>query len=99
MRGFWSCGTNCIVNVHIMDTDACTYRSRELAKVLEAHEWEKKRKHLEPCLESRHHFTPFVCSTDGLIGREAKAFLRRLAALLAHKWRQPFSQVCSYVDA
>jgi hypothetical protein len=29
---------------------------------------EKKKKYLQACLEQRRHFTPFVISTDGLIG-------------------------------
>jgi hypothetical protein len=32
---------------------------------------DKKRSYLEPCLEQRCHFTPFVCSTNRLLGREA----------------------------
>jgi hypothetical protein len=31
----------------------------------------KKRKYLDPYLERRHQFTPFVCSVDGLLGKEA----------------------------
>jgi hypothetical protein len=36
------------------------------------HECEKNKKYLEACLEQRCHFTPFVVSTDGLLGKEAK---------------------------
>jgi hypothetical protein len=69
----------------ITDTDAKSNRSKDPYKVLEAHEREKKRKYLEPCLEQRRHSTPFVVSTDGLIGREAKTMLKKLSALLADK--------------
>jgi hypothetical protein len=58
---------------------------------------EKKRKYLKSCLEQRRHFTPFVVSTDGLIGKEAKTFLKKL--LLAEKWEKPYSVVCGYVNA
>jgi hypothetical protein len=43
-----------------------SYCKRTPAKVLETHEKEKKRKYLGPCLEQRQHFTPFVCSVDGM---------------------------------
>ena len=68
-------------------------------KVLAQHEREKKKKYLEPCLEQRRHFTPFVVSTDGLIGKEAKATLQRLSARLAEKWGKAYSQVCGFVNA
>jgi hypothetical protein len=60
---------------------------------------EKKRKYLKPCLEQRRHFTPFVVSTDGLIGKEAKTLLKKLSFLLAEKWEKPYSVVCGYVNA
>ena len=56
-------------------------------------------KYLKPCLEQRRHFTPFVVSTDGLIGKEAKLPLKKLSALLAVKWGKPYSEVCGYVNA
>ena len=56
-------------------------------------------RYLGACLENRRHFTPFVLSVDGLLGREAKTFLKRLAGKLAGKWDKPYSQVCGYVKA
>ena len=64
-----------------------------MEKLLERQEKEKKKKYLQPCLERRRHFTPFVATTDGLMGKEAQKFTSRLAALLAEKWRNPYSQV------
>jgi hypothetical protein len=60
-------------------------------KVLAAHEREKKRKCLEPCLEQRRHFSPFVISTDSLIGKEAQTMLKKLSARLAEKLGKPYS--------
>jgi hypothetical protein len=85
--------------VRITDTDAKTYRSKDPAKVLAQHEREKKKKYLEACLERRRHFTPFVVSADGMIGKEAKVMMKRLSALLAEKWQKPYSEVCGYVNA
>ncbi len=99
LKGFWARGTKCIVDVRVTDTDAKSYCKRAPAKVLESQEKEKKRKYLEPCLENRRHFTPFVCSVDGLLGREAKTFAKRLAAKLAAKWQQPYSPMCEYITA
>ena len=66
-------------------------------KILEKQEKEKKKKYLQPCLERRRHFTPFVTTTDGLMGKEAQKLVARLAARLAEKWRNPYSQVMAYL--
>ncbi len=99
IRGFWTAGTDCILDVRVTDTDSNSYCKRTPFKVLESQEKEKKRKYLGPCLENRRHFTPFVLSVDGLLGREAKTFAKRLAVKLAGKWQKPYSQVAGYVKA
>jgi hypothetical protein len=67
--------------------------------VLESQEKEKKRQHLQPCLDERRHFTPFVCSVDGMLGREASTLAKRLSAKLATKWQGSHSQICGHVNA
>ena len=67
--------------------------------MLEAHEREKKKKYLKACLEQRRHFSPFVASTDGLLGKESRTLLKKLSALLAEKWEKPYSEICGYVNA
>jgi hypothetical protein len=100
IRGFWARGTDCILDVRVTGTDAKTYCKRDPAKVLESQEKEKKRKYLEACLKRRRrHFTPFVCSVDGMLGREAKTFAKQLAAKLANKPEKWYSQVCGYANA
>lgn len=54
--------------------------------VIVSQEKGKRQKYLVACLLQRQHFTPFVVSTDGLFGREANAFLRRLASKFALRW-------------
>jgi hypothetical protein len=98
IRSFWDRATDLIIDVRVTDTDAKSYKSRTPAKVLESQEREKKKKYLEPCLQRRRHFTPFVVSADGLKGKEATAFLKRLSALLAKKWQKPYSVVSGYVN-
>jgi hypothetical protein len=44
---------------------------------LVSHEKEEKKKYLEACLGQRRHFTPFMVSTDDLLGKEAKT-LRKM---------------------
>ena len=72
------------------DTDATSNRSKDPMKVLETHEKEKKQKYLEPCLKQRRHFTPFVVSADGLLGKEAEVFLNRLPGKISEMWGKPY---------
>ena len=73
--------------------------SRDPAKVLAAHGKAIKRKYLEACLKQLRHFTPFVVSTDGLIGKEAKIVMRRITEKLADNWRKPYSEDSGYANA
>jgi hypothetical protein len=54
-----------MIDVRITDVDAkSSNRSEDSDKVFEAHEREKKKKHLGACLKQRRHFSPFVVSTN-----------------------------------
>jgi hypothetical protein len=84
---------DCIIDVRFTDVDAKSNRSKALNKVLAAHEREKKKKHLEPCLEQRRYLSPFVVSTNGLLGKEeAKTLLKKLPACLMRNGRNPTSK-------
>jgi hypothetical protein len=93
-RGLWAHGTDCIIDVRVTDLDAASNVTRYPDKVLEAHEKEKMKKYLKPCLDQRRHFSPFVVSTDGLLGKEAKTFLKKLSCVLSEKWGKSYSEVC-----
>ena len=97
IRGFWEHGTDCIVDVRIINADCKTHASRPNASILKYSEQAKKRKHLQACLTHRRHFTPFVCTRDGLLGDEAEAFLKRLARHLSKKWDKPYSRICGWL--
>jgi hypothetical protein len=47
-------------------------------------------------LARRRHFTPLVFSVDGMMGVEAKAASKRLAARLSFKWKRQYSEVCGF---
>jgi hypothetical protein len=97
IRGLWSLGTDCILDVRVSDIDAKSYLSQPPAKVLEAQEKLKTKKYAQACADQRRHFTPFVASTDGMLGRQAQTVLVRLATLISKKSGKPYSKVCSFV--
>ena len=99
IRGFWTKGTDCIVDVRMTDTDSTSYLKKDPANVLAQQENEKKRKYSKKCTEQHKNFTPFIISIDGLLGNEAKSFLQHLSRMLAEKWQKPYSQVRGYVNS
>jgi hypothetical protein len=72
---------------------------KDSSKVLEASVRLKKKKYLQPCLNQRPHFTPFVVSFDGLIGNEAKTVLKVIASKTANKAGNTYSNVTGHVRA
>ena len=97
VRGLHQNGKDCIIDVRVTDLDSKSYLSRAPAKVLKTQEKEKRSKYLEPCLQQRRSFVPFVVSTDGMLGYEANNLLKCLARKLAGRWKRPYSVVCSLV--
>jgi hypothetical protein len=96
---FWANERDTIFDVRITDSDAPSHRTVEVSKLLARQEKEKKGKYLQNCLEMRKDFTPLVYTVDGVAGREARSAEKRLAALLADKWKRQYSQMVYYVRA
>jgi hypothetical protein len=99
IHGLWKHGSTCILDIRITDTDSKSYASSSSAKVLEKAAKEKKDKYLEACLERRRSFTPLVYSVDGMACKEACAFEKRIASLLATKHDRQYSEMVGFVRA
>ena len=97
VRGFWNRNTDCIIDVRIVDVNQPSYLHCKPTSIIKSAEIGKKKMYLEPYLEQRRHFTPFVVSCDGLLEREADVFLKRLSQKLADKWHRPYAQTSSFV--
>ena len=92
IRGLRQQGTGGLVDIMMVNTDSCSHRTRTPDAVLKTAERTRRRKRLHDCQTQLHDFTPFIVSTDGLLGDEATAMLKRLGSLLAVKWGKPYSQ-------
>ena len=99
VHGFWRKGTTAIFDVRITDTDCKTARGKEPLAVLKQHEKLKKDKYNAKCIARRRTFTPLVFSVDGMRGPECVAACKRLATLLALKWKKEYSEVCGYINS
>jgi hypothetical protein len=98
-RRLWKNQHETIVDIRVTDTDANAYKHQNPHDVLRKQEKEKKKKYLRACLDQRRSFVPFVVSTDGLIGREAKNLFKQISLRLTAKWEQPYSVVRGFVNA
>eukprot|EP00957_Ditylum_brightwellii_P033827 2563836-Ditylum_brightwellii.AAC.1 len=93
----WKHQVDTVIDARITDTDVKSYISCSLETVLAAQDKEKKGKYLTSCLEQNRHFSPFVVSVDGMLGKEAAMVLWQLSRKLAVKWDCPISQATNYV--
>eukprot|EP00957_Ditylum_brightwellii_P093960 7154549-Ditylum_brightwellii.AAC.1 len=62
-----------------------------------AQEKEKKAKYLQRCLDQRHHFSPFMMSVDGMLGKEAAMLLKKKSKKLVQKWECSPGLAANYV--
>ena len=99
IHGVWQPQVDTVFDVHVVDTDAPSYRSRSPETVLHSAEVEKKKKYTAACLVHHASFTPLCCSVDGMLGTEANFFLRWLVDQLSSKWEKPCSSVMAWVQA
>jgi hypothetical protein len=98
VRGAWRPHTLALFDVRVMDTDAMSYASTSPQNALSNAEQVKKAKYAAACEQRRASFTPFVVSVDGVLGKEATAFIQRLSSSLAAKWQTSYSTTCSWVQ-
>ena len=57
----------------------------------------KRKIYLEACSDRRAMFTPLCTSVDGLLGREANVFVKRIAERLSYKWNTNYGQVLGWI--
>ena len=97
VRGVWVPQSEVLFEVRIFNTDAQSYLNRPPLDVLSAAEEEKKRKYHQACIERRAQFTPLCISVDGIMGKEASIFVRRLTERLFFKWDSNYSNVLCWI--
>jgi len=97
VHGLFKRDQTTILDICVMDTDANSYKQTASDKVLEKAAKRKKDKYLDACLERRRTFVPLIYSVDGMACKEARAWEKRVASLLASKMDRPYSEMCGFV--
>ena len=96
-RSVWESNRVAFFDNRIIDPDAPSYATLSWEAVANRAANEKKAKYRSAAEELRGTFTPLVCSTDGVLHREYRAYQTRLASKLATKWQKPYSLVMGWV--
>ena len=92
-------GEGCVLGVRITYTDELLYMGSSLEEVLKRQAKAKRKFYLQACIERRRLFAPLIYSVDGTATKEARAFEKRIASLLAVKWRRHYSEMVESVRA
>ena len=85
IRGLWDRQVDAIIDVKLGDADVDTYKYKPMTSLLAG--WEKTKKYYlsEHYHEQQKHFSPFVLSVDGMLGREALVVISQLSRVMAEK--------------
>ena len=97
IRGVWSPQETASFDIRVKDTEAKSYSNRNTEDMLESCVNQKRRKNSEACQEKHIAFNPLIFSIDGMMARESKIFLRRLADRLGSKWDKRYSIIMNWV--
>ena len=93
-RGVWSTFERTFFDVRISNARSQSYQAKTLPQLYNLHEKEKKNQYMNRVLQlKKGSFVPLVFTTTGGMAPEARRFIRRLAALIAAKTKEEYSQV------
>ena len=91
VHGFWKRGEDAVLDTQVVDCDASSRRNyMDSETILESCVRVKKLQYLQSCAERRHSFMPLIYSVDGMAGREAQSFEKRITHILTEKWERHY---------
>ena len=98
-QGFWGNDRQCaFFDVRVINTLAHTYRSLPMATCYRRNKQGKRRAYDQRVREVEHgYFSPLVFSVSGGMGPTAKVVYKKLAAIIASKHDQPYSQIINWL--
>ena len=97
-NGVWGPFEKTFLDIRVMHPNAPSYINKNISKVYESHEKEKKRTYNERIMQiEKGSFTPIVMSTTGGMGNEANRHHKRIATLISIKRKENYADVMNYV--
>ena len=98
-RGFWIRQKVAVFDTRIFNAKAPSYKSLSLEAAFNIHRNEKKNLYNDAVEQKRGSFTPILATCEGILDREAEAYVKRLALHLSKKWDKTYSQIVFWVRA
>ena len=92
VRGFWVPQRVAVFDTRILNKNAPSYKNLSLDAAFNIHRNEKKNKYSAQVEQRRGCFTPIIATCEGILDREAKAYIKRLAFHLSKRWGKSYSQ-------
>ena len=94
--GLWDWQAEATIEVKLGDADAESYRFDPMMALLDQLEKIKKDKQNKHWHFQRRHFSPFVISLNGILGREDLIVIVTLSWLMAVKMEEPILHMWGY---
>ena len=96
--GLWSPMERTFMNVRIFHPNSPSYRGKNIDKLYQQHENEKKNKYNHRVIQvEKATFTPLVFSTSGGMAPECTSFHKKLAVMISHKTKEEYSHVMNHL--
>ena len=99
VRGFWTPQRMAVFDTRIFNARASSYKSLSLEAAFDIHRRQKKKLYSRHVELKRGSFTPILATCEGILDREAEAYVKRLALHLSKRWEKGYSQTVFWVKA
>ena len=98
-RSFWESQREALFDCCILNADAPSHTGTPLETILAASRNFKKRKYCATAESCGSTFTPVIATCEAIFDIEAEVYIKKLASLLAHKWKKGYSVIACYIRA
>ena len=98
-RSFWEPQREALFDCCILNADAPSHQGTPLNTILSSSRNFKKRKYNTAAEACGSTFTPIIATCEAIFDTEAEVYIKRLASLLATKWKKSSSVVACYIRA
>ena len=87
-RSFWESQREALFGCCILNADAPSHKGTPLETILASSRNFKKRKYCATAEACGSTFTPVIATCEAIFDVEAEVYIKKLASLLAHKWKK-----------
>ena len=98
-RSFWESQREALFDCCIINADAPSHKGTPLDTLLASCRNLKKKKYCPSAEQVGSSFTPVVATCEAIFDSEAEVYIKKLASLLAQKWKKSYSTIVCNIRA